>query len=102
MELFGFGKKKESCASCVCGTGTEIGSVKVLGGGCRSCESLLENTRAAAQRVGYVGEVEYITDMEKIMAYGVMQIPLLVVDEKVVSCGKVLSARQVEELFRKI
>ena len=44
-------------------------------------------------------EVEYITDMEKIMSYGVMSMPALVVDEKVVSAGKVLKAREVEKFL---
>ena len=42
---------------------------------------------------------EYITDMEKIMAYGVMSMPALVVNEKVVSMGKVLKAADVEKLI---
>ena len=46
-------------------------------------------------------EVEYITDMAKIMAYGVMSMPAIVVNEKVVSMGKVLKAAQVEELLKK-
>ncbi|RDX29365.1 thioredoxin family protein [Bifidobacterium breve] len=45
---------------------------------------------------------EYITDMEKIMAYGVMSMPALVVNEKVVSMGKVLKAADVEKLIHKL
>ena len=46
-------------------------------------------------------EVEYITDMQKVMGYGVMSMPAIVVNEKVVSMGKVLKASEVEKLFRK-
>lgn len=45
-------------------------------------------------------EVEYITDMEKVMNYGVMSMPAIVVNEQVVSMGKVLKASQVEELLK--
>lgn len=46
-------------------------------------------------------EVEYITDMEKVVGYGVMSMPAIVINEKVVSMGKVLKASQVEELLKK-
>ena len=44
-------------------------------------------------------EVEYITDMEKVMSYGVMSMPALVVNEKVVSAGRVLKASEIEKLL---
>ena len=47
-------------------------------------------------------EVEYITDMEKVMGYGVMSMPAIVVNEQVVSMGKVLKASDVEKLLRKL
>ena len=46
-------------------------------------------------------EVEYITDMQKVMEYGVMSMPALVVNEKVVSMGKVLKANEVELFLKK-
>lgn len=75
--------------------------IKVLGAGCKSCHELYENTKAAVQNAGLSVEVEYVTDMEKIMEYGVMRMPALVVNEQVVSMGKVLKAADVEELLRK-
>ena len=53
------------------------------------------------EEMGLSVEVEYITDMEKVMAYGVMSMPAIVVNEKVVSMGKVLKAADVEKLIRK-
>ena len=44
--------------------------------------------------------MEYITDMEKIMGYGFMSMPALMIDDKIVSVGKVLKAKDVEKLFR--
>jgi len=60
----------------------------------------LEASREAVKNLGLSVEVEYVTDMEKIMEYGVMRMPALVVNEKVVSMGKVLKAADVEKLLR--
>ena len=46
--------------------------------------------------------MEYITDLEKVMGYGVMSMPGLVVNEKVVSMGKVLKVADVEKLLHKL
>ena len=77
-------------------------SIKVLGAGCKSCHELYENTKAAVKNIGFDVEVEYVTDMEKVMEYGVMSMPGLVVNEKVVSMGKVLKAADVEKLLHKL
>ena len=74
-------------------------NIKVLGGGCRSCEALLKATKEAVVNKGVEAEVEYITDMEKIMSYGIMSMPALMIDEKVVSVGKVLKVKDVEKLL---
>ena len=52
--------------------------------------------------MGLAAPVEYITDMEQVMAYGVMRMPAIVVNEQVVSMGKVLKAAEVEKLLRKL
>ena len=56
-------------------------------------------TKEAVASKGIDTEVEYITDMEKVMSYGVMSMPVLVIDGKVVSAGKVLKAKEVEKLL---
>ena len=76
--------------------------IKVLGSGCKSCHALLEASKEAVKNMGLSVEVEYVTDMEKIMEYGVMNAPALVVNEKVVSMGKVLKADDVEKLLHKL
>ena len=58
--------------------------------------------RAYFESLGLDVEVEYITDMETVMGYGVMSMPAIVVNEKVVSMGKVLKAADVEKLLRKL
>ena len=106
MGLFGFGKKKEEekqVPTCCCGeTGSGGSSIKVLGAGCKSCHEQYENAMAAVKAMGLSMEVEYITDMEKVMGYGVMSMPAIVVNEQVVSMGKVLKVADVEKLLRKL
>ena len=124
MALFGFRKKKEeekktpACAcSCGCaenkGENTaieccsdlkdgEICCIKVLGAGCKSCHEQYENAKQAVKEMGLSVEVEYITDMQKVMEYGVMRMPALVVNEKVVAMGKVLKAADVVVLLHKL
>ncbi len=122
MALFNFGKKKEEkqAPACTCNCGCPTGEatevvntccgeavdgiccIKVLGSGCKSCHALLEATKEAVKNMGLSIEVEYVTDMEKIMEYGVMSMPALVVNENVVSMGKVLKAAEVEKLLHKL
>ena len=90
-------------SSCCCGEPVDgICCVKVLGAGCKSCHEQYENAKTAVKAMGLSVEVEYITDMEKVMAYGVMSMPAIVVNEKVVSMGKVLKAADVENLLQKL
>lgn len=121
MALFNFGKKKKeekktTACACACGcSASEVGNIsndccpetkegicciKVLGAGCKSCHEQYENAKEAVKAMGLPVEVEYITDMQKVMAYGVMSMPAIVVNEKVVSMGKVLKASEVEKLLR--
>ena len=75
-------------------------NVKVLGGGCSKCETLLANTKEAIAKAGIEAEVEYITDFAVIGAYGIMSTPALIVDEKIVSMGRVLKSSEIESLLK--
>ena len=61
--------------------------IKVLGSGCRNCEITANVIAQAAKDVGVEVEIEKITDIAAIMAYGVMSTPGVVVDGKVVHAG---------------
>ena len=74
-------------------------NIKVLGSGCKRCEALFAATKEAVVKKGGEADVEYITDMEKIMNYGVMSMPALIIDDKVVSAGKALKAKEIERLL---
>jgi small redox-active disulfide protein 2 len=73
--------------------------IKVLGSGCASCKKLEENTRKAVEELGIEATIEKVEDFKKIMAYGVMKTPALVVDEKVKIMGRVPSAEEIKKYF---
>lgn len=113
--MFGFGKKKkkaeESAIPCACNEGVPqmksepcgcgvARQVKVLGAGCKKCHELNENAQAAIAELGLEAELEYVTDMDRVMSYGAMSLPALVVDGKVVSAGMVLTPAEVMEYLR--
>lgn len=100
MSIFNSSKKEKTEVSAI--DIGKISSIKVLGSGCKNCHTLLENTKKAALNLGIKAEVEYITDMKLVMLYGVMSMPALAVNERVVSSGKVLSESDAEKLLRKL
>jgi small redox-active disulfide protein 2 len=73
--------------------------VKVLGSGCKKCVSLEDNVKIALNDMNKEVEIAHITDMATIAGYGVMSTPALVVDEKVVSMGKVLTAEELKSFL---
>ena len=75
-------------------------NIKVLGGGCSKCETLLANAKEAVANTGVEAEVEYITDFAVIASYGIMSTPALMVDEKIVSMGKVLKSSDIEKFLK--
>lgn len=75
--------------------------IKVLGSGCKNCVNLKENTEKALKETGIDAEIIKIENMKDIISYGVMQTPALVIDEKVVSYGKVLKSGDIAKLLEK-
>ncbi len=73
--------------------------IKILGSGCKKCVSLGENAQAAAAAAGKDAQIVKVTDFAEIAAYGVMSTPGLVVDDKVLSVGKVLTADEIGRLL---
>ncbi|SEN66712.1 small redox-active disulfide protein 2 [Gemmobacter aquatilis] len=73
--------------------------IKILGSGCRKCVTLGENAKAAAAAAGIAAEIVKVTDIAEIAAHGVMSTPGLVVDGKLLSTGKVLSAEEIGRLL---
>jgi len=75
--------------------------IKILGSGCKKCNELEDNVKNAVAELGLDANITKVTDYKEIAKYGVMTTPALVIDEKVVSKGKVLKKNEVEELLIK-
>jgi len=74
--------------------------VKILGTGCPKCQKLSDHTSAAAVALGVDYEIEKVTDLGKIMEYGVMLTPALVVDGEVKVFGSVPSVEEIKAMLR--
>lgn len=75
--------------------------IKVLGSGCPKCKRLYENAKEAVSVLGSNIEVKYITDFKEMMSLGIMSTPALVINDKVVSMGRLLSSYEIEEIIKK-
>ena len=104
-----FSKKKETSTCCAgsCAPQPEIRpaggadtGVKVLGSGCARCRALEQGVREALAELNLDPTVDHVTDFARIAAYGVMSTPALVVDGRVVSCGKVLGKDEAKQLIQ--
>lgn len=77
--------------------------IKVLGTGCCSTSATLtKNAEEAVKAMGINASVEEVTDIEKIISYGIMRTPALVVDEKVLSVGKVLTVEEISSILKSL
>jgi small redox-active disulfide protein 2 len=76
--------------------------IKILGSGCKNCMVLAENTKYALSELGMEAEIVKVTDFAEIAGFGVMSTPALVVDEKVVSFGKVLKPKEIVKILEKV
>ena len=72
-----------------------------MGIGCKNCVNLAKNTEEALKELGMEATITKVTDMKDIAKYGIMRTPGLVIDEKVVSYGKVASTEEITELLKK-
>ena len=73
--------------------------LQILGTGCAQCNALTLATEKAAQSLGLPYELEKVTDLNRIMSFGVMTTPALVVDGQVKAAGKVPSVEQIKRLL---
>ena len=74
--------------------------LQILGTGCAKCNALTMATEKAAQILGLTYELEKVTDLRQIMAFGVMLTPALVVDGKVKVSGKVPSVDELKTMLQ--
>ena len=75
--------------------------IEILGVGCPKCKQLTANAEAAIKELNIAAEISKVTDIDKIIEYGVMMTPALAVDGTVVSAGKVLSKEEIKKIISK-
>ena len=70
-------------------------TIKVLGPGCANCKKLEAIARQAVEQMGMEAEIIKVTEYPEIMAYNIMSTPGLVINEKVVSFGRIPSPAEI-------
>jgi len=73
--------------------------LQILGTGCRKCKKLAELTQEAAGSLGIEYEIEKVSDIQRIMSFGVMLTPALAVDGEVKVVGKVPSVDEIRKMI---
>jgi len=73
--------------------------IKVLGSGCANCHKVEELAKQAVAQLGIEARVELVTDMQEMLRYGVMNTPAIVINDKVVSTGRVPALSQITTMI---
>ncbi len=73
--------------------------IKVLGTGCANCKTLEKTVYNALAEMNLDANVEKVEDITKIIAYGVMRTPALVINEKVIFSGRVPSVKELRDII---
>ena len=79
----------------------KIMKIQVLGSGCPTCKKLFELTKQAIEELGLKIEVEYITDIQRIVEMGVMSSPVLAIDGKPAITGFLPDVEKIKETIKK-
>jgi len=74
--------------------------IEILGTGCPKCKKLSELTQTVVQELGIPAEIKKITDINKIIDYGVMVTPALVIDGDIKAAGKIPSKQEIAEWIK--
>ncbi len=74
--------------------------IEILGPGCPRCQALEANVKEAVAELGIDAEIEKVTETAKIMGYGVVSTPGVVVDGQVKGFGKLFSKDEIKEMLR--
>ena len=74
--------------------------IQILGTGCPKCKKLTENAEQAAKELGIEYQIEKVTDISKIMDFGVMMTPALAVDGEVKIFGKISGPDEIKAFLK--
>lgn len=74
-------------------------NLQILGTGCPKCQKLTEHAKVAAAELGVEYEIEKVTELGKIMGFGVMLTPALVIDGVVKVAGKVPEVEEIKKML---
>ena len=75
-------------------------NIQVLGSGCTNCKNLFELTKKAVAELNRIDEVEYITDVNKIIEMGLVSTPVLAINGKPVMVGATADIERIKELIK--
>ena len=75
--------------------------IKILGPGCQKCKTLEKIAREVVNEMGIPAEISKEEDIVKIMSYGIMNTPGLVINGKVIFSGRVPSSKELKEIVAK-
>jgi small redox-active disulfide protein 2 len=70
-------------------------NVKILGSGCANCKRLEATARKVVESLGIEAEIDKVTDYAEIMKYPILSTPGLVINEKLVSAGRIPSEAEI-------
>ena len=75
-------------------------TIKVLGSGCANCKRLEATARKVVETMGIEAEIEKVTDYAEMMKYAILSTPGLVINEKLVSAGRIPNETEIESWLK--
>lgn len=76
-------------------------TIKILGPGCPKCQMLEANAKRAIEELGLMdAQIEHIREIDKIVEYGVMSTPVIVIDEKVKASGRIPDIKEIKSWLK--
>ena len=75
--------------------------IEILGTGCPKCKTLEENAKKAVAELGIEAEISKVTEIDKIIEYGVMSTPAIVVDGEVKAYGRIPDSEEIKKWLKK-
>ncbi len=73
--------------------------IRILGMGCSNCKQLHDSTLKIIDKLKIKCDVEYVTDIQKIASFGIMQTPALMINNKIVIAGLIPDLKELEKII---